>query len=67
MDSLTVLLQLRRPFLNSVCPVTAKEAVYELSAGPAVAKEAGCEPSDCLLTATEVIVNLSVLFVPAQP
>ncbi len=39
--------------MNSVCPVTAKEAVHELSACPVMAADAA--------------VNLSVLSFPVQP
>ncbi len=47
--------------LNSVYHITAKETVYELSAGPATAVEAAYELSACPVMAAEAIVNLRAL------
>ncbi len=56
----------RRPFLNSAYPVTAMEAIHELTVCPVTAKEAVQELSACPVMAKETIHELTVCTVAAM-
>ncbi len=56
----------RRPFLNSAYPVTAMEAIHELTVCPVTAKEAVQELSACPVMAKETIHELSACPVTAM-